>query len=91
MSEIAETLSRMAAFFEGEGIDYMVIGGYALPLYGRIRATLDIDVAVSTAGEEEHRAFIEAAEDAGYTVNLSRNRQTEESEHRWDESLDNIA
>jgi hypothetical protein len=68
LSEIAETLSRMAAFLEGEGTDYMVIGGYALPLYGRIRATLDIDVAVSTAGEEEHRAFIEAAEDAGYTV-----------------------
>lgn len=46
----------------------MVIGGYALPLYGRIRATLDIDVAVSTQDEEKHTAFIESAEKSGYAV-----------------------
>jgi len=31
----------------------MIIGGYALPFYGRIRATLDIDMAVAIKTEEE--------------------------------------
>jgi len=31
----------------------MIIGGYALPFYGRVRATLDIDVAVMVEMEEE--------------------------------------
>ncbi|MBN2334718.1 hypothetical protein JXL21_04105 [Candidatus Bathyarchaeota archaeon] len=38
------------------------------PLYDRIRATLDIDIALATHNEEKHRAFIEAAEKAGYTI-----------------------
>jgi len=31
----------------------MIIGGYALPFYGRIRATLDIDMAVAIRTEQE--------------------------------------
>jgi len=31
----------------------MIIGGYALPFYGRIRATLDIDIAVAIKTEHE--------------------------------------
>jgi hypothetical protein len=31
----------------------MIIGGYALPFYGRIRATLDIDMAVAIKTEQE--------------------------------------
>jgi uncharacterized protein YjcR len=31
----------------------MVIGGYALPFYGRIRTTLDLDLAVAVKTEEE--------------------------------------
>lgn len=31
----------------------MIIGGYALPFYGRIRATIDIDLAVAIKNEEE--------------------------------------
>ncbi len=31
----------------------MIIGGYALPFYGRIRATLDVDLAVAVKGEKE--------------------------------------
>jgi hypothetical protein len=33
--------------FDENQIDYMVIGGYALPFYGRIRATVDLDLAVA--------------------------------------------
>jgi len=31
----------------------MIIGGYALPFYGRVRATLDIDIAVAVKTEQE--------------------------------------
>jgi hypothetical protein len=31
----------------------MVIGGYALPFYGRIRTTIDVDLAVAIKTEEE--------------------------------------
>jgi len=32
----------------------MIIGGYALPFYGRVRATLDIDIAVAIKTKKEH-------------------------------------
>jgi hypothetical protein len=31
----------------------MMIGGYALPFYGRIRTTIDVDMAVAAKGKEE--------------------------------------
>lgn len=31
----------------------MIIGGYALPFYGRIRATVDLDLAVAISTEQE--------------------------------------
>jgi len=31
----------------------MIIGGYALPFYGRIRTTLDLDIAVAVKTEQE--------------------------------------
>jgi predicted nucleotidyltransferase len=31
----------------------MIIGGYALPFYGRVRATIDIDLAVAVKTEKE--------------------------------------
>lgn len=70
MSEIAETLDRVVAFFEDQGIDYMLIGGYVLPMYGRIRTTLDIDVAVALTTEESFTRFLEEAERADYSVSL---------------------
>jgi len=35
----------------------MIIGGYALPFYGRIRATIDIDLAVAIKTEDELTKF----------------------------------
>jgi hypothetical protein len=37
----------------------MVIDGYALPFYGRIRTTIDLDLAVAIKAEEEFRNFTE--------------------------------
>lgn len=70
MSEIAETLDRAVSFLESQEIDYMLIGGYALPMYGRIRTTLDIDIAVALTTEAGFTRFIEEAERADYSVSL---------------------
>jgi len=44
---------RLLELFEKKRISYMIIGGYALPFYGRIRATIDLDLAVAIKTEEE--------------------------------------
>jgi hypothetical protein len=47
LSAILRALQRLISLFDENQIDYMVIGGYALPFYGRIRATVDLDLAVA--------------------------------------------
>jgi predicted nucleotidyltransferase len=47
------------------GLTYMVVGGYALPFYGAIRTTLDIDLAVRVRHEKEFEALCAAAQAAG--------------------------
>ena len=36
----------------------MIIGGYALPFYGRIRATIDIDIAVAIKNNKERELLL---------------------------------
>ena len=55
------------SFLEGRKIDYMLIGGYALPHYGRVRVTLDIDI-VAIRSEEDFQAFCEDAKREHYSV-----------------------
>ncbi len=59
-------LSRTVSFLEGEGIDYMVIGGFALPSFGAIRATVDLDVAVRIGDGKKFDSFVEQARRAGF-------------------------
>ena len=53
MSAILGTLQKLIKLFDGRSVPYMIIGGYALPFYGRVRATLDIDIAVAVKAERE--------------------------------------
>lgn len=53
MLTILRSLQRLVGLFEDKNIPYMIIGGYALPFYGRIRTTIDLDVAVGMKTEEE--------------------------------------
>lgn len=53
MSTILRSLQRLLKLFEDNDVPYMIIGGYALPFYGRIRATVDIDLAVAIKPGEE--------------------------------------
>ncbi len=53
MPTILRSLQRLLKLFESRKIPYMIIGGYALPFYGRIRATIDIDLAVAIKTRKE--------------------------------------
>jgi hypothetical protein len=59
---ILRTLHRLITLFDENQIDYMIIGGYALPFYGRIRTTVDLDIAVA----------IETQKRFSYLLNLLR-------------------
>jgi predicted nucleotidyltransferase len=47
------SLQRLLKVLEDKNVPYMIIGGYALPFYGRIRTTVDIDLAVAIKTEKE--------------------------------------
>ena len=53
MLTILRSLQRLLKLFEDKNIPYMIIGGYALPYYGRIRTTIDLDLAAATKTEKE--------------------------------------
>lgn len=67
---IIKALRRAVAFLEEARIDYMLIGGYALPFYGYIRTTIDIDLAIAIRSEKRFDFFLEAAENANFNRQL---------------------
>ena len=58
MPAILRTLHRLITLFEKNKIDYMVIGGYALPFYGRIRTTVDLDIAVAIETQKKFSCLL---------------------------------
>jgi len=50
---VLTTLQKLIRVFDNKDIPYMIIGGYALPFYGRIRTTIDLDIAVAIKTEEQ--------------------------------------
>lgn len=64
MPGISDALRKILRILEDGQVGYMLIGGQALPAYGRVRASLDIDIAVAMPERdvvERLRARIEAA------------------------------
>lgn len=53
----------------------MLVGGYALPFYGMVRATVDIDIAIAIRNEEEFEDFRKLAEAAGFILTLGSFRE----------------
>ncbi len=72
MSVLLEALSNLVAFLDGEGLDYMVLGGFALPFYGRIRSTLDVDVAVNVPSEEAFDQLLTSSRVFGFRPTLCK-------------------
>jgi len=54
---ILRSLQRLLGILEEHEVAYMVIGGYALPFYGRIRTTVDLDLAVAIRTEKDLEEF----------------------------------
>ena len=48
-------MRKLVAILDDSDVPYMIIGGYALPAYGRIRATQDLDVAIAASISEVER------------------------------------
>lgn len=67
---ILETIHRTITLLERNRIDYMLIGGYALPFYGQIRTTIDIDIAAAIKTEKQLDTLRTAAEQSGYTPQI---------------------
>jgi hypothetical protein len=53
----------------------MIIGGYALPFYGRIRTTVDVDLAVAIKTSEELNQVLDLLQSADFdpTIKSSNN------------------
>jgi len=54
---ILRSLQRLLGILEEHKVEYMIIGGYVLPFYGRIRTTVDLDLAVAIKTEKELEEF----------------------------------
>lgn len=55
---------------EVHSVAYMMIGGYALPFYGRIRATVDVDLAVAVMSEEDMKQLGGWLKETGFEVTI---------------------
>jgi predicted nucleotidyltransferase len=63
---ILKSLQRLLKLFEDKKVPYMIIGGYALPFYGRIRTTVDIDLAVAVKTEQEFKRLLNLLQSADF-------------------------
>ena len=70
MPAVLKTLRRLIGLLEERGVPYMLIGGYALPFYGRIRTTLDVDLAIMAGTEEELERLREELPSKNFEVRL---------------------
>lgn len=49
MPGISQALRKLVQLLDNLGIPHMLIGGWALPAYGHVRATLDLDLAIAAS------------------------------------------
>lgn len=55
MASVNPDFSEMLSAFSAEGVEYLLVGAYALAVHGLPRATGDLDLWVGTAGENPQR------------------------------------
>jgi hypothetical protein len=65
-----EALGALARWFESDGVQYTTVGGLAVSLLARPRATQDIDVVV-WLGERPWESFIRAGQEYGFEGRIS--------------------
>ncbi len=65
---LEQALSRAVTFLDRIRVDYMIIGGFALPSYGSVRTTVDLDLAVRIKSQKEFQRFLVEARKSGFEV-----------------------
>jgi predicted nucleotidyltransferase len=63
--EIEKVLKKLLKEFEKENISYGLIGGFAIGIYGIIRATMDIDFLIS---QKDVQKVIDITKEMGYRI-----------------------
>jgi len=63
---ILRSLHRLLKLFEDKKVPYMIIGGYALPFYGRIRTTVAVNVAVAIKTGEQLNRLLDLLQSADF-------------------------
>ncbi len=58
--DIGKVLEVVTAFLDQKGYRYAVIGGVALVMYGLPRTTLDLDLVVDFASQEDLIRYLES-------------------------------
>lgn len=71
MPAILRSLQRLLELFERNHISYMIIGGYALPFYGRIRTTIDIDLAVAIENSKQFNELLQLLRSIDFEPTIS--------------------
>lgn len=71
MPAILRSLQRILKLLEDKNVPYMIIGGYALPFYGRIRTTADIDLAVAIKTEKELNQLLNSLRAADFEPTIA--------------------
>lgn len=63
--ELPPDFKELFRSLNGKGVEYLLIGGYAVIIHGYVRNTMDIDVVVSNDPENVNKC-LEALDDFGF-------------------------
>lgn len=72
--EISRALRKLVDILDEARIPYMVIGGYALIAYGRIRTTQDVDIAIAASFSDVVRTH-DLLKKSGYQLPSAARRE----------------
>lgn len=71
MPAILRSLQRLLGILQEHEVAYMVIGGYALPFYGRIRTTVGLNLVVAIRSEKELEEFCSWLQQSDFEATIS--------------------
>lgn len=63
-----EALRKIIRILEENKTDYMLIGGWALPAYGHVRSTMDVDLAIAVKWPEKLERLISELRTNNYQI-----------------------
>ena len=71
-TDFENLLKRIAAILEKLKISYFVTGGYAVSVWGRLRATFDIDVVINLFNSKDAAVLAKELRKLGRTIYIDK-------------------